>query len=104
MPVIEQVFVGSDDTINQDDFEKKLYLIRKSATKEVVNDPAIEDGDDFYVCSLSSRIIVYKGMLATAQLPEFYDDLRKEDFVSHLAMVHSRFSTNTLPALSLIHI
>ena len=100
MPVIEQVFVGSDDTINQDDFEKKLYLIRKSATKEVVNDPAIEDGDDFYVCSLSSRIIVYKGMLATAQLPEFYDDLRKEDFVSHLAMVHSRFSTNTLPAWS----
>ena len=100
MPVIEQIFIGSNSEISQDDFEKKLYLIRKSASIEVVNDHAIEDGDEFYVCSLSSRIIVYKGMLATAQLPEFFDDLREDDFISHLAMVHSRFSTNTLPAWS----
>ena len=93
-PVILQVFIGSGEGVSQEEFERKLYLIRKKTTQ------AVRDANMsgmFYVCSLSSRIIVYKGMLSTAQLPAFFPDLRDKDYESHLAMVHSRFSTNTLP-------
>jgi len=93
-PVILQVFIGSGEGVSQEEFERKLYLIRKKTT-QAVRDANMSDM--FYVCSLSSRIIVYKGMLSTAQLPAFFPDLRDKDYESHLAMVHSRFSTNTLP-------
>ncbi|MEL7498411.1 MAG: glutamate synthase large subunit [Planctomycetota bacterium] len=110
MPRIVQLFVGSaarrevsrdPDTRRrlQDEFERSLYLIRKSSTHEVERSAQIAS-NTFYICSLSSRTIVYKGMLSTAQLPQFYPDLRQKDFESHLAMVHSRFSTNTLPSWS----
>ncbi len=95
-PSILQAFVGSRDGITQDEFERKLYQIRKSATNSV-RKSGMYSADLFYVCSLSSRIIVYKGMLSTAQLPEYYLDLQDDEYESHLAMVHSRFSTNTLP-------
>lgn len=95
-PVILQVFIGAKEGISQGDFERKLYLIRKSATT-AVRKTGMPTADQFYVCSLSSRIIVYKGMLSTSQLPDYYADLRDKDYESHLAMVHSRFSTNTLP-------
>lgn len=94
-PHIEQVFIGSANGLDQGKFERQLFLIRKSTTKAVRKSGLINDL--FYVCSLSSRIIVYKGMLSTAQLPLYYLDLQAKDFTSHLAMVHSRFSTNTLP-------
>ena len=93
-PVILQVFIGSGEGVSQEEFERKLYLIRKKTT-QAVRDANMSDM--FYVCSLSSRIIVYKGMLSTAQLPAYFPDLRDKDYESHLAMVHSRFSTNTLP-------
>ena len=93
-PVILQVYIGSGEGVSQEEFERNLYLIRKK-TAQAVRDAKMSDM--FYVCSLSSRIIVYKGMLSTAQLPAFYPDLRDADYESHLAMVHSRFSTNTLP-------
>ena len=95
-PTILQVFVGAADGLTQADFERKLYLIRKLTTK-AVRKSGMYAADMFYVCSLSSRIIVYKGMLSTAQLPLFFTDLQDDDYESHLAMVHSRFSTNTLP-------
>ncbi|MFT7631660.1 MAG: glutamate synthase (NADPH/NADH) large chain [Mariniblastus sp.] len=95
-PTIMQVFIGSSTGITQDEFERKLFQIRKSSTR-AVHKVGMQSSDLFYVCSLSSRIIVYKGMLSTAQLPEFFVDLRDESYESHLAMVHSRFSTNTLP-------
>ncbi len=98
-PKILQAFIGSADGLSQSDFERKLYLIRKSATIEVA-EADFDSQDMFYVCSLSSRVIIYKGMLSTAQLPLYYRDLQAEDFQSHLAMVHSRFATNTLPAWS----
>ncbi len=84
-----QVFVGSQTGISQDAFERKLYLIRKSATK-AIRDSGMHSTDLFYVCSLSSRTLVYKGMLSTEQLPKFFMDLQDPDYESHLAMVHSQ--------------
>ena len=95
-PTILQVYIGSEKGISQDEFERRLYQIRKSTTT-AIRKSGMYTADLFYVCSLSSRIIVYKGMLSTAQLPLFFNDLRDPDYESHLAMVHSRFSTNTLP-------
>ena len=96
MPTIMQLFVGSKSGISQDEFERRLYLIRKSATS-AIRESGMYSTDLFYVCSLSSRTLVYKGMLSTEQLPKFFQDLKDPDYESHLAMVHSRFSTNTLP-------
>ncbi len=98
-PKILQIFVEPQDGIDQDTFERKLYLIRKRVSHEIRN-AGFDKNDMFYVCSLSSRILVYKGMLSTAQLPMYFPDLQEDSFESHLAMVHSRFSTNTLPAWS----
>ncbi len=95
-PTIMQVVIGSGQDVSQDKFERQLYLIRKSVSRAVRKSVKTES-DLFYVCSLSSRIIVYKGMLSTAQLPKYFLDLAAADYESHLAMVHSRFSTNTLP-------
>ena len=98
MPVIAQVMIGSNEDLSQDDFERQLFLIRKATTYAVRLSRQI-NSRLFYICSLSSRIIVYKGMLSTAQLPLFYPDLVAEDYASHLAMVHSRFSTKHAPYL-----
>ena len=75
-------------------FERILYIIRKKIEKRV-NDK------DFYICSLSSKNIVYKGMLSSMQVRQYYPDLTNNYFTSGLALVHSRFSTNTFPTWSL---
>ena len=96
-PVIKQVFIAGPRDINEAEFERRLYIIRKSATRHIrgrENDPA----DFFYICSLSTRVIVYKGMLMPEQLFAYFSDLSDPEYVSHLAMVHSRFSTNTFPS------
>ncbi|SFP43788.1 glutamate synthase large subunit [Salibacterium halotolerans] len=101
-PAVFQVFierVGAD--LSQDDFERKLYVIRKRIENEAGND--IEEGDSFYFASLSSRTIVYKGMLTTEQLPQFYYELHDPAFETSVAMVHSRFSTNTFPSWERAH-
>ena len=97
-PVIEQVFIAGSDGLAEDDFERKLYLIRKRASHKLRNNTSLAQSDYFFVCSLSTRVMIYKGMLTEEQLPDFFPDLRDEDYKSHLAMVHSRFSTNTFPA------
>ncbi|MGM9705783.1 MAG: glutamate synthase large subunit [Prevotella sp.] len=93
-PAIKQVFVTgvTDDKVPI--FERTLYIIRKRIEKRVAN-------KDFYVCSLSSRNIVYKGMLSSMQVRQYYPDLTNNYFTSGLALVHSRFSTNTFPTWSL---
>ncbi len=96
-PFIEQIFVGADDAMDEISFERELYLIRKKVTSLVRNSELKEAGR-FYISSLSPRTIIYKGMLAPYQVPLFYPDLADERFTSHLAMVHSRFSTNTFPS------
>src|SRR5207344_1462631 len=76
----------------------KLYLIRKRATHLLRSDMSLAERKLFYVCSLSSKVIVYKGMLTPHQVFPFYKDLDDLDYESHLAMLHSRFSTNTFPS------
>jgi glutamate synthase (NADPH/NADH) large chain len=97
MPFIEQVIVGTNET-DESAFDRALYLIRRRFTKELKHESDLKEAHQIYVCSLNSRIIVYKGMLTPAQLFPFYPDLEDEDYESHLAMVHSRFSTNTFPS------
>jgi glutamate synthase domain-containing protein 2/glutamate synthase domain-containing protein 1/glutamate synthase domain-containing protein 3 len=117
-PVIRQLFVGAGaDTngrgeaevaegarsigLDQDAFERKLYVIRRVCEQAVAAD---EDSDaGFYVTSSSSRTLNYKGMLISNQLAAFYPDLEDERCKSALALVHSRFSTNTFPSWELAH-
>lgn len=98
MPFIEQAFVVCDEPMKQDGLERALYRTRKIVSRKVRNDTKLTQRVLFYVCSLSTRVIVYKGMLTPTQLFPFYEDLQNRDFTSHLAMVHSRFSTNTFPS------
>ncbi len=93
-PAIKQVFVTgvTDDKVPV--FERTLYIIRKRIEKRVSD-------SDFYICSLSSKNIIYKGMLSSLQLRQYFPDLTNNYFTSGLALVHSRFSTNTFPTWSL---
>ncbi|MEQ9004908.1 MAG: glutamate synthase large subunit, partial [Pseudomonadales bacterium] len=97
MPHFAQLFIGAVDVAG-DEFERKLYLIRKHGTHRLRGDENLAQRKHFYVCSLSTKVIVYKGMLTPDQVFPFYPDLLDADFESHLAMVHSRFSTNTFPS------
>jgi len=97
-PHFEQLFVAAADGIDTDEFERQLYLIRKQASRRLRTDESLEERLTFYVCSLSTKVIIYKGMLTSGQLSAFYPDLRDDDYKTHLAMVHSRFSTNTFPS------
>jgi len=98
MPVIEQVFVAAGDGVEGEAFERQLYIIRKRASRLLRTDNGLTQALMFYVCSLSTKVIIYKGMLTPCQLMKFYPDLADEDYTTHLAMVHSRFSTNTFPS------
>ena len=93
-PAIKQVFVTgvTDDKVPV--FERTLYIIRKKIEKRITD-------KDFYICSLSSKNIIYKGMLSSLQLRQYFPDLTNNYFTSGLALVHSRFSTNTFPTWSL---
>ncbi|PLT29968.1 glutamate synthase large subunit [Peribacillus deserti] len=98
-PVIRQVFIGANSAITDDlAFERKLFIIRKQAENW-----AKQKEIRFYFASLSSRTIVYKGLLAPEQVNAFYLDLQNESFVSAFALVHSRFSTNTFPSWERAH-
>lgn len=103
MPCIMQVFIRkSDDLKTEEDFERKLFIISKRAEKEIRYN--INDNDPyFYFTSLSCKTIVYKGMLTPEQVDRFYIDLLDLDFESALALVHSRFSTNTFPSWERAH-
>ncbi|HUV07812.1 MAG TPA: glutamate synthase central domain-containing protein, partial [Spirochaetia bacterium] len=96
-PYISQVFISAADGLNQKEFERKLYLIRKQACRQIWQE-SMKEAQSFYVCSLSSRIVVYKGQLTAEQLSGYFPDLSNPLFKSHLAMIHSRFSTNTFPS------
>ncbi|MEO2176922.1 MAG: glutamate synthase large subunit, partial [bacterium] len=96
-PVIEQLFIGST-AADESAFERSLYIIRRRFTEILRRGSNLTQSHLLYVCSLSSNIIVYKGMLTPSQLFPFYSDLEDPRFESHLAMVHSRFSTNTFPS------
>lgn len=101
MPHIVQVFVGkSSDELSSEDFERRLYVILKLAEREIR-----KSGKDnyFYLSSFSCATIVYKGMLTPNQVNEFYPDLKDTDMKTAIALVHSRFSTNTFPSWERAH-
>ena len=89
-PCIKQIFVTCNNEITNEAFERSLYKSRKRIEN------SIQD-ESFYICSLSSRYVIYKGMLTSGQLRRYFDDLSSPYFSSGLALVHSRFSTNTFP-------
>ena len=93
MPDIQQILVGSPSTIEEDEAERRLYLVRKTAERA-----AHEDGlDDLYIASFSCRTIVYKGLFVAPQMAEFYPDLHEPDFEAAIVVFHQRYSTNTFP-------
>ena len=107
-PTVRQAFVGMKrHFFDRSDFNRRLYLVRQRVEN------AIEFADDrdwpavvkeqFYICTLSTNRLVYKGMLTAPQLGRYYPDLREPDFATHFAIVHSRFSTNTFPSWRLAH-
>ena len=102
-PVVRQVFIGRGKKVkDQDSFERKLFVIRKTA-EHAIRALADDQGCGFYVPSLSSRTIVYKGMLLADQVGKYFTDLKDPRVASALALVHQRFSTNTFPTWNLAH-
>ncbi len=102
-PAIRQLFVGRGASCSDElAFERKLYVVRRLVEK-AVSRSALPQREQFYVPSLSCRTVVYKGMLNAGQLVSFYPDLNDPSFESAIAMVHSRFSTNTFPSWSRAH-
>ncbi len=102
-PIIRQFFVGrGPDILVQDALERKLFVIRKIVCSDIKK-LNLKHGKEFYIPSFSSRTIVYKGLLLSNQVGQFYLDLQDMSCVSALALVHQRFSTNTFPEWSLAH-
>ncbi|WP_227936471.1 glutamate synthase large subunit [Alkalihalobacillus deserti] len=102
MPYIRQLFIKRNPTLKTElDFERKLYVIRKRAEQELIS--FVPEDESFYFASLSSRTIVYKGMLTTEQVDQFFLDIPDPDFETAIALVHSRFSTNTFPSWERAH-
>jgi len=97
-PDIRQILLSAD--ISQDDLERKLYIIRKR-TEKAIRNSEIRQKHFFYIPSLSTKVLVYKGMLTSIQLEEYFSDLKDERLQSAIALVHSRFSTNTFPSWDL---
>ena len=103
MPTIMQAFLGRPQSIPRgDDFERALYVCRREIEKRADVDPTL-DGKIFYICSMSARTIVYKGMLVATQMRRFYSDLNDAAVKTAVALVHSRYSTNTTPSWERAH-
>ncbi len=102
-PIMRQIFIGRGaDVIVQDALERKLYVIRKTASS-AIQKLKLKHSKEYYVPSMSTRTIVYKGLLLADQVGEYYLDLKNPMCTSALALVHQRFSTNTFPRWSLAH-
>ncbi|MDP2742300.1 MAG: glutamate synthase central domain-containing protein, partial [Hydrogenophaga sp.] len=102
-PVIRQVFIGrGNDVIVQDALERKLYVIRKTASGAIQR-LKLTHSKEYYVVSMSSRTVVYKGLLLASQVGTYFKDLEDDRCVSALGLVHQRFSTNTFPEWPLAH-
>jgi len=92
-PEIEQILISNSKGVDEEDFERELYVIRRRIEKAV----AAAQVNDFYICSLSCRSLIYKGMMLAEQVSVFYPDLEDERFESAFAIYHQRYSTNTFP-------
>ena len=98
-PLIVQALVARKDEISDDEFERKLFLAQKTIERKVIEAKI----DGFYICSFSSRTIVYKGLLNAPQVRKFFTDLKSPKFTSSFAVFHQRYSTNTFPTWHLAH-
>ncbi|MEM9784467.1 MAG: glutamate synthase large subunit, partial [Pseudomonadota bacterium] len=92
-PAIEQILISNRKGVDEETFERELYVIRRRIEKAIARTQV----NGFYICSLSCRSIIYKGMMLAEQVSEFYPDLQDERFVSAVAIYHQRYSTNTFP-------
>jgi len=101
-PYIQQIFVGRPPGLDEDSFERKLYIVRKRAEAET-RESGDEETSTFYIPSLSCRTVVYKGLVLASQLTNFYKELSDPDVASALCLVHQRFSTNTFPTWQRAH-
>jgi glutamate synthase domain-containing protein 2/glutamate synthase domain-containing protein 1/glutamate synthase domain-containing protein 3 len=101
-PYIEQIFIRRGPDMDQDALERRLYVVRKAAEAAVAQSD-LKEKDFFYVPSLSSRTIVYKGLLLAPQIANFYQELSDPEVMSAICLVHQRFSTNTFPSWQLAH-
>ncbi len=102
-PVIRQIFIGrGPDVMVPDALERKLYVIRKTASHKI-QALKLKHGKEYFVPSMSTRTVVYKGLLLADQVGRYYRDLRDPRVVSAIALVHQRFSTNTFPSWELAH-
>ncbi|MFT3981584.1 MAG: glutamate synthase large subunit [Ferruginibacter sp.] len=100
-PEIEQVFVACPEHINNtDDFERKLFILRNHSA-HIINSTVRKDAIGFYIASLSSKVIIYKGQLTSKQVRKYFIDLSNKTMVSAFGLVHSRFATNTFPSWKL---
>jgi len=97
-PYIKQIFLKAD--LTQDELELKLYIVRKRVEK-VIRESSLAQKSFFYLPSLSTKVLVYKGMLTSLQLGDYFKDLTDERMQSAIALIHSRFSTNTFPSWDL---
>ncbi|MCF3651394.1 glutamate synthase large subunit [Synoicihabitans lomoniglobus] len=110
-PLIAQALVARTEEIEEDEFERRLFLAQKTIERRVVEEkiegvdfnPMADKTDGFYICSFSSRTIVYKGMLTPQQLRKYFTDLKSPKFTSAFAIFHQRYSTNTFPMWHLAH-
>ncbi|MFQ5991813.1 MAG: glutamate synthase large subunit, partial [Nitrospiraceae bacterium] len=100
-PAMRQIFIARD-ALSEAEFERKLYVIRKRI-EHAVRESAIEDRETFYIPSLSCNTICYKGLLLPYQIPQYYQDLTDSTMTTAMAVIHSRFSTNTFPTWPLAH-
>ena len=91
-----QVFIENTKNLHFKDFDRELFRVRKMAEVDALAHADV--GGNMYVCSLSSQTVTYKGQLTPEQVYHYYKDLQEDDFASHMALVHSRFSTNTFPS------
>src|ERR1700728_493592 len=101
-PYIQQIFIGRPPGLEEDAFERKLYIVRKRAESEI-RESGDESAGTFYIPSLSCRTVVYKGLVLASQLTNFYRELSDPDVISALCLVHQRFSTNTFPSWQRAH-
>ncbi len=102
MPAFKQLFIGRGKNAKPEDLDRKLYVIRKRLYNKV-QESTLSQRNYYYFCSLSAKTLVYKGQLMAEQLDRFFPDLSDPMMVSALAMIHSRYSTNTFPTWALAH-
>ena len=98
MPHFDQVIIAAGEGLDQEAFERQLFVIRKWSSQQIRVESSLSQKLMFYICSLSTKVIIWKGMLRSMQVIPLFKDLQDPDYKTHLAMVHSRFSTNTFPS------